>query len=178
VALGRHGAIIAAVGADIAASLRYDRLVHVAWMSILVAGCGADLLNNQGIHDHVAELVAHDPAAARPADRLALTVGALVPIYGSYKLDHQVYGDVRPSAYVFDWVLGGLAPAALATASVLVGSPHTQRWLRWTAVGLYGTTRIAVMVVGNLHINTYDADIDQHTASTAPARVLAVGWTW
>jgi hypothetical protein len=144
--------------------------VRTLFLVALVAGigCGGDLLNNQLIHTHVDDVLAHDPAEARPADLWALNAGVLVPIYGSYELDHRVFGSVRPSAIVFDWVLGGFAPAGLAAASFAVDDAHTQAGLRWGALALYGATRLAVLVVGNLHIDEYDSYLVHR--SRAPKR--------
>jgi len=149
------------------------RRFAIAWLAC--AGCGADLLNNQAIHAHVDDLLQHDPADARPADRLTLSAGALVPIYGSYELDHRVFGSVRPSAIIFDWILGGLVPAVLAATSFAVDDTHTRSWLRWGALGLYGATRLGVLIVGNLHINEYDDYLAKQQASP---HVLAASWVW
>ncbi|MEO8843137.1 MAG: hypothetical protein ABI591_19560, partial [Kofleriaceae bacterium] len=147
-------------------------------LAAALAGCGADVLNNAAIHAHVDELVAHDRANAVPADRWALTAAALVPILGSYELDTRVYGSVRPSAIVIDWILGGLLPAATTIASFAVDDAHTRSVLRWSALGLYGTTRIGVIVVGNLHIDEYDHTL-AHQLETGPrAHVAMLGWSW
>ncbi|MEO6776351.1 MAG: hypothetical protein ABI467_25640 [Kofleriaceae bacterium] len=152
------------------------------WRAVSVAaalaGCGADVLNNAAIHAHVAELVAHDRAHAVPANRWALTAGALVPIFGSYELDTRVYGGLRPSAIVIDWILGGLLPAAGAIASFAVDDAHTRTLLRWSALGLYGTTRIGVIVVGNLHVDEYDDTLTRELAVGPRAHVAMVGWSW
>jgi hypothetical protein len=148
----------------------------IGWL--VFAGCGADLLNNAAIHAHVDDQLQHDPVDARPADRFTLTAGALVPIYGSYELDHRVYGSVRPSAIVLDWILGGIVPAAMVATSFAVGDEPTRSWLRWSALGLYGATRVGVMIVGNLHINEYDDYLARQRAATGSPRLLALSWTW
>lgn len=150
----------------------------LVFATAVLAGCGADVLNNAAIHAHVDDLVAHDRARAVPANRWVLTAGALVPIFGSYELDKRVYGDVRPSAIVIDWILGGLAPAIGVIASFAVGDPHTGTLLRWSALGLYGGTRIGVIVVGNLHIDEYDDSLAHQLASGPRAHVAMLGWSW
>ncbi len=100
-------------------------------------------MNDAAIHAHVDAQLAGDPASARPIDdRVALAAGALVPIYGSYRLDHRVFGGVRPSAIVFDWVLGAIVPLGLVAAS-FAADASTANVLRWTCtLGLYGATRV------------------------------------
>jgi hypothetical protein len=123
----------------------------------------ADLANNEAIHAHVDELlppaaVAALAAPAREAllaTRWSLSLGALIPIYGSYALDHKVYGGIRPAAIAFDWILGGVAPAGLGVAA-LATDGHTRSILAWTALGLYASTRIGVLVIGNFHITEYN----------------------
>jgi hypothetical protein len=147
--------------------------------AFVVAGCGADLANNAAIHAHVNELVMRDREHAVAADRLALSAGALVPIYGTYRLDKRVFGSVRPSAIVFDWVLGGLAPVACLAASFAT-SGDTRTALRWTALGLYAGTRVGVLVIGNLHVSEYDGYLERRLADTSTGRTLglALGARW
>ena len=134
------------------------------------------MMNNEAIHAHVDQLLAgvdvstidasrvHDLRA----NRLTLDLGLLVPIYGSIALDRKVFGGVRPSAVVFDWVLGGIVPAALAVTAFAADSHDTRTRLAWTAIGLYATTRIAVLVVGNLHISEYNRVLQLRLGATAP----------
>ena len=131
----------------------------------------------RGFHAHVDDLLQHDPANARAANRWELSAGVLVPIYGSYELEHRVYGSVRPTAIVLDWILGGLVPAGLATASFVVHEDSTCSWLRWAALGFYGVTRLGVLIVGNLHISEYDNYLTQQRASGS-VHVLAASWPW
>jgi hypothetical protein len=147
-------------------------------LALVAAGCGADLLNNQGIHDHVDDLVAHDRTDAVPANRWLLDAGALVPFLGSYELDHRVYGSVRPSAIVVDWILGGIVPAGAAVASFVFDDALTRRRLRWGALGLYGATRIGIEIVGNLHIDEYNDYLAERLATSPRAHIAAVGWQW
>jgi hypothetical protein len=146
--------------------------------AVVVCTCAparADLMNNEAIREHVDEVLADgslDASRVRAlrADRLTLDLGLLVPIYGSIALDRKVFGGVRPSAVVFDWVLGGIAPAGLAIAA-LAGdgwSHDTRTRLAWTAIGLYATTRIAVLVVGNLHISEYNRLLQLRLGAAAP----------
>lgn len=126
---------------------------------------GADLANNEAIHAHVDDVVAHlehgasakhDPSLW--AERLALNLGVLVPVYGSIRLDRKVFGSIRPAAVVFDWTLGGLAPAALGITALADTSlsEMTRRDLAWAALALYLTTRVGVLIVGNMHISEYN----------------------
>jgi hypothetical protein len=92
------------------------------------------------------------------ADRLTLSLGALVPIYGTLRIDRRVFGGVRPSAVVFDWIIGGLAPATLGVIA-LVDRDHRDA-LAWTALGLYAGTRIGILVIGNLHVSAFNRAVD------------------
>lgn len=155
-----------------------DRVKLVAAVTcIALAACGADLLNNAGIHAHVDDQLQNDPQAARPVDRLATNLELLVPVLGTYELDHAVYGSARPSGIVFDWLLGGLAPLALAGASFAVDGARTRSLLRWTALGLYASTRIGVLVIGNLHVSEYNDYLASRTAAPRGFAVSA-GWHW
>jgi hypothetical protein len=124
----------------------------------------ADLANNEALHDHVDALartrvgVMGEVREALFADRLTLSLGALIPIFGTYRLDEKVFGSVRPSAIVFDWVLGGAAPLVLGVVALEGGalSPHTRAIVGWTAVGLYAATRIGVLIIGNLHVTEFN----------------------
>ncbi len=131
-------------------------------------------MNNAEIHAHVDDVVVRDRAHAVAADRFALSAGALVPIFGTYRLDHRVFGSVRPSAIAFDWVLGGIAPVACLVASFAT-SGDARTALRWTALGLYGGTRIGVLVIGNLHVSEYDSYLARRLAETH-GLALAVRW--
>jgi len=131
----------------------------------------ADMMNNEAIHAHIDRLLAEGrppDAGALRANRLTLDLGLLVPIYGSIALDRKLFGGVRPSAVVFDWVLGGIVPAGLAVAALAADSHDTRTRLAWTAIGLYATTRIAVLVVGNLHISEYNRVLQLRLSGAAP----------
>ena len=144
-------------------------------LALALAGCG-DLMNNTAIHAHVDDVLARDPAAATPAPRARLAAGALVPVLGSYELDHAVFGGVRPSAIVFDWILGGLVPAALVGGSFAVSGAGARDAMRWTALGLYATTRVAIEIVGNLHVTEYDDYLDQRTHASARITAVTIAW--
>ncbi len=120
----------------------------------------ADFANNEALHAHVDALAAaapRDPAARQAlfASRASLSLGALVPIFGTYRIDRRCYGEVRPAAYAFDWVLGGVAPAGLGIAA-LTESGHTRAVLAWTAVALYASTRIGILVIASSHVSEYN----------------------
>ncbi len=128
-------------------------LVLVVLLSL--GGTGhADLVNNELLHTHVDRLVAQ-PHGDLFASHLTVTASALVPILGTYLLDEQVFGSVRPSAVVFDWVLGGVAPAALG-AVALASHGEARAVTAWSALGLYVATRIGVIWIGNLHVAEYN----------------------
>lgn len=143
------------------------RCALIACFLLVSRSAVADLANNEAIHDHVDRVVLRlevdklDPDQRHDllADRLTLSLSALVPIYGSYCLDHKVFGDVRPAAVVFDWILGGIVPTGLGATALLSGdalSSRTRTILGWSAVGLYVSTRIGVLIIGNLHISEYN----------------------
>ena len=124
---------------------------HRWFVFVALCGCGGDLLNNAGIHAYVDET-----PTAQPISRAATSFELLVPIWGSYMLDRHVYGSVRPSGVVFDWILGGLVPAVLTGSSFAVHDADTRSLLRWSALGLYAGTRVGVEVIGNLHVSEYN----------------------
>jgi len=83
----------------------------------------------------------------------------LVPVFGSVRLDDKVFGGVRPSGIVFDWMLGGIAPLGLAVTALATDgrwSSRSRAILGWSALGLYASTRVAVLVVANLHVSEYN----------------------
>ena len=102
------------------------------------------------------------------ASRLTLSIASLVPVLGSYLLDTKVYGEIRPAAILFDWILGGLIPASLAVAALALNG-ETRAVLGWTALGIYGATRVGVIVVGNLHIGEYNRLVQLRLGMTAQA---------
>jgi hypothetical protein len=159
-------------------------VVGLVWL--VPRAASADLTGSQGIRDHVALTVSRlDVTAldARDKDallahRVTLNLGLLVPCYGSYTLDTKVYGELRPSAILFDWVLGGAAPvglAALALADDQLPS-RTRAELAWTALALYATSRVGILIVGNLHISDYNAAM-RLRLGLAPADSAARAWT-
>lgn len=154
----------------------------------------ADLANNEAIHAHIDAVIAGingatlDPDVRRSllADRATLSLGALIPIYGSYVLDRKIFGGVRPSAVVFDWILGGLVPAGLGITALATDgslSPRTRSILGWTAIGLYASTRLGVLIVGNLHVSEYNRYLklglgvaESPQGQLAPAIVATASW--
>ncbi len=172
----------------------------IAGVAVLLAAMAtsrsarADLANNELIHEHVDAVTRNvdraslDPVATRAlmADRLTLSLGVLAPGYGSYVLDRKVFGSLRPAAVVCDWILGGFVPAGLGVAALAGGgalSPSTRSILGFTALGLYGATRIGVLVVGNLHISEYNHEVELRLGvapaaggELAPALVASESW--
>ncbi len=158
----------------------------VALVLIVPRAASADLTGSQGILEHVDEVVSQldvaaldaDQRKALLADRLTLNLGLLVPGYGSYALDTKVYGELRPTAILFDWVLGGVAPVGLATLAIADNdlSSSTRAGLAWSAAALYVATRLGVLIVGNLHISDYNAAMRVRLGLTASGRPHR-GWT-
>lgn len=81
---------------------------------------------------------------------------------------------MRPSGIVVDWVLGGIVPIGAVVASFAVDGASTRSWLRWSALGLYGASRVGMEVVGNLHIDEYDEYLEQRLG----AHVAKISWEW
>ena len=126
----------------------------------------ADLTSGERIRRQVDRTVAGLDLAALDADqrqallahRVTLSLALLIPCYGSYTLDHKVFGDLRPAAILFDWVLGGIAPAGLAAVALADRglSSGLRTGLGWTAAGLYVASRAGVLIIGNRHISDYN----------------------
>ena len=78
----------------------------------------ADFANSEAIHDHIDTVLGRldlakldtDQRRSLRADRLSLSLGILIPIYGSYALEKKMFGGLRPTAVVFDWILGAIVP--------------------------------------------------------------------
>jgi hypothetical protein len=135
-------------------------------LAAVASGCGADVLNDAALHAHVDDQLARDPADAVPAAPLGYAITALVPGVGSYRIDHRVFGRLRPSAIALDWILGGLVPACLVAASFFAGGSSAAA-MRWTALGVYAATRVGVIVIGTLHIDEYDRYLAHQRAAPA-----------
>jgi hypothetical protein len=165
------------------------------WLIVAVSATVArvaygDLANNEAIHDHVDDVVRSveraklDPArrAALFANRLELSASALVPIYGSLQLDRKVFGGVRPAAVVFDWILGGVAPVTLAVIALedTALSNRTRSICAWTALGLYTSTRLGVLIVGNLHVSEFNRYLALRldVAATPASSMAVVSTVW
>jgi hypothetical protein len=148
----------------------------------------ADVINHDLLHAHVDRMFAGvDVARLTPAqrealyaDRLTLMAGALIPIFGTWRIEDKVFGGLRPAGVIFDWVLGGVAPLGLAiTAFATTGTTRTV--CAWTAIGLYASTRIGIMIIGNLHISAYNRAVSLHLGNAtsdrlAPALVATTRW--
>lgn len=152
---------------------------------LAVIACGgtarADLLGHDRLREHVDRMFARTDVRAMDAAqrdamylrRPLLTVGLLVPVLGTYRMEQAVFGELRP-AVVIDWVLGGLAPVALGITA-LETSGRTRRIAAWSAIGLYAATRAAILVIGSLHISEYNRQIRLHLGAierTAADRVV------
>jgi len=130
----------------------------LSMLSVLatVATARADLLSHDRLRAHVATLdVTNATYDELDTSRVAFVVSALVPGFGTYRLERRVFGEVRPAGIIGDWGIGGALPAGLLAWSFSTDSDDTRRKLRWTALGLYAGTRITILVIGNLHISAY-----------------------
>ena len=175
--------------------MRVRLLLLVAVVGLVAAHAtpaAADITNNALIKAHVDALFAGiDPARVTPAQRealfakrLPLSLGALVPVLGSYLVDRKVYGGIRPAAVIFDWIIGGLVPAVLgvvALASDGALSTRTRTILGVTALGIYGATRIGVLITANLHISDYNRFVRARLAgqarpALAPGVIATASW--
>jgi hypothetical protein len=128
---------------------------------LLAATARADLLSHDRLRAHVARLdIAHTTRDELDTSRVAFVVSALVPGFGTYRLEKRVFGEVRPAGIIGDWGAGGLVPAGLLVWSYYADDSDTRSALRWTALGLYAGTRVAILVIGNLHISAYRKALD------------------
>ncbi len=164
-------------------------------ISVAVVVCAstparADVLGHDRLRAHVDDMFAHLDVATLDAQqrddlyasRTAITAGLFVPMFGSYRLEHQMFGELRPSAIVFDWVLGGLVPIGLGVTA-LVTSGRTRKITAYTALGLYAATRIGIIVIGNLHVSEYNRQVRIHlgavpTSMDKPVPALVVTGRW
>jgi hypothetical protein len=162
------------------------RAVAVLVVVLASRDARADFANNELLHAHAdAVIAASDPGSLAPArraalhvDRLTMSLGALVPVFGTSRLDGAVFGGVRPSAIVFDWVLGGAVPvglAALALADTGLSSSARDD-LAWTALGLYAVTRVGILVIGNLHVSEWNRYIDVKLAAGGATAGVSLAW--
>lgn len=137
----------------------------------------ADLLSHDRLRSHVAALdVGRTTYDELDTSRITFSLSALVPGFGTYRLERRVFGEVRPAGVLGDWILGGLVPAGLAIGAVVANDPDTRAALAWTAAGLYVTTRLVILVVGNLHITTYRRALALRFAATPNTAGVSIAW--
>ena len=150
--------------------------MKLAVLALLLAtsSARADMMNDEALHAQVDADVAS--GSAHPYDHLGFSLGALVPIFGTTRLDRAMFGDVRPTAVVVDWILGGLLPLGLAIAAVAVEDRRAA--FGWTAAGLYAATRIAILVVGNLHISEYNRYLHVRVGTVGSTPALVASWSF
>lgn len=161
-------------------------VVAIVLMSASVAR--ADFINHDLLHAHVDRMFAGvDVGRLTPAqrdalyaDRLTLMAGALIPVFGTWRIEDKVFGGLRPAGVIFDWGLGGAAPVGLAIAAFAT-TGTTRTVCAWTAIGLYAATRIGIMIIGNLHISAYNRAVSVHLGTAtgdrlAPALVATTRW--
>ena len=151
----------------------YVRRFAIAGLVLATRAAAADPLGHDRIRAHVAAL---ERAKLERASHVAFSLRALVPIYGSATMESTVFGGVRPTGVAVDWILGGAVPAGLAIAALATDDRHARSILAWSALGLYATTRLAILVVGNLHMRAYNHAIDLRLATESPGVALALHW--
>ena len=72
--------------------------------------------------------------------------------------EFKTIGGFIPGVIV-DWILGGIVPIGLAAGAVIGGdsiSPAVKGGLLYTALGLYGASRIGLYIFINDHISVYN----------------------
>jgi len=167
------------------------RLALVVGIVLASGAAHADMLGHDRMRAHIDDMFAHLDVGAMSAQqrrdlyvgRASLTLGTLVPVLGSYRLEHAVFGELRPSAIVFDWVLGGLLPVALGVTAFAT-SGRTRKICAWSAIGLYAATRISIFVIANLHVSEYNRQVRLHLGAVesssrdraVPALMATMRW--
>jgi hypothetical protein len=132
----------------------------VALAIVLAASTSrADVLNHELLRKHVDQLAEH--GAVDEAPRVSLVLPTLIPGIGTYRVEKRVFGGLRPAGVVFDWGLGGAVPVTFG-AIALGSSGRTRDVCAWTAIGAYAVTRLAILVIANLHISEYNRRVRMH----------------
>lgn len=151
-------------------------LVAIACVLSPVAA-SADILSHDRLRAYVAAMDTRGATYEQlDTSRAAFVATALIPGWGTYRLEKIVFGEVRPAGIVGDWLVGGALPVGLAIGAYAADDPSTRRALAWTAAGLYAGTRLVILVVGNLHISEYR---DALRVKLAPAPGgAAVSFAW
>lgn len=153
-------AIVVSLGASLAPAVSY-----------------ADILSHDRLRAHVATM---DVTAKTRDDldtsRAAFIATALVPGWGTYRLEKIVFGEVRPAGIIGDWVVGGALPLGLAIGAYAADDPSTRRALAWTAAGLYAGTRLAILVIGNLHISAYREALALRFSPAPGGAAVSIRW--
>lgn len=152
------------------------RRLAIALVVLSAGTARADFLNHELMRQHVAETFANLDLAklddaqreALYADRTTLTLGLLVPVLGTYRMEEKVFGGVRPAGVIFDWFLGGAVPLGLGITA-LATDGRTREVCAWTALGLYATTRLAILLIGSAHVSAYNEEVRGHLSSRSHA---------
>ena len=157
--------------------MRLAAVVVVIVLGLVARDAHADMLSHDRLRAHVATLdVSHTTRDELDTSRAAFMATALVPGWGTYRLEKIVFGEVRPAGIVGDWIVGGALPAGLAITALAVDDPDTRRTLAWTAAGLYVGTRLAIFTIGNLHISAYRKALDLRVSPTPGGAALTLRW--
>ncbi|MBL9012754.1 MAG: hypothetical protein JNL83_01170 [Myxococcales bacterium] len=152
--------------------------VFVAIGAVLAPmAASADILSHERLRAYVAAMDTRGATYEQlDTSRAAFIATALIPGWGTYRLEKIVFGEVRPAGIIGDWLVGGALPVGLAIGAYAADDPSTRRALAWTAAGLYAGTRLVILVVGNLHISEYR---DALRVKLAPAPGgAAVSFAW
>ena len=137
----------------------------------------ADLLSHDRLRAYVAAMdTSNKTYDELDTSRAAFVATALVPGWGSYRLEKIVFGEVRPAGIIGDWLVGGALPVGLAIGAYAADDPSTRRALAWTAAGLYVGTRLAIIVIGNLHISEYREALRVKLAPAPGGAAVSVHW--
>lgn len=157
--------------------LHRHTLVIAAITLISPAIARADLLSHDRLRAHVAtlEITGHSRDDL-DTSRVAFAFTALVPALGTFRLEKRVFGEIRPAGVIGDLFVGGIVPAGLAVGALVADDPDTRAALAWTALGLYATTRLAILVIGNLHISEYRRALDLRFTAAPGGAAVALTW--
>jgi hypothetical protein len=161
-------------------------LACVVAIAVAAPDARADLLNHELLQAHVDATFARIDVASLDdagrerlyARRAGLVAATLIPGLGTYRIEKKVFGSLRPAGVIFDWFVGGIAPAALGITA-LATDGRTRTVCGWSALGLYASTRLAILVIANLHISAYNRAVRLHLGSIDsghPALAASMRW--
>ena len=148
-----------------------------AMLVMLPVTARADLLSHDRLRAHVATLdITNHHRDDLDTSRVAFAFTALVPALGTFRLEKRVFGEIRPAGVIGDLFAGGIVPAGLAVGALVADDPDTRAALAWTALGLYASTRIVILVIGNLHISEYRRALALRFTAAPGGAGVAFSW--